>query len=200
MRFERSRELWKCFFTGIVKDLSGEILERRERNWGILEDKEGFLKSIDDDWSKARRKSMFETAERASYVIIAYAFFAGGIFNAIIAPSINKAALILLKLSLTKISLATLILIMAIAAKAKVMKAPREGGESEPDEMLQNAVDVQEQARQNPAQKDKDRRDRAFNRLHKRKIVLTVERRAQWVAVTIATVGIIEMLVGIWLR
>ncbi len=200
MLSKRSRELWKCFFTGIVNDLSGEILERREKNWELLEDREGFLASIDDDWSKARRKSMFETAERASYVIIAYAFFAGGIFNAIIAPGINTAALILLKLSLTKISLATLILILAIAAKAKVMKAPREGGESEPDEMLENAVRVQEQAKKDISQRDKDRRDRAFNRLHKRKIVLTVERRAQLVAVWIATVGIIEMLVGIWLR
>lgn len=200
----RTWKLLKTFFTGIVADFTPEILDQRRKNWEELENKQGFLQTI-DDYSIARRKSMYETATRGEYLIIAYVFAGGGDIAALIASNSHSATKVMLKISVTLIILAIIILALAIAAKGKVMKKPRKGGESEPDEFLANAIKLQRAAKANPTEstlKDlqlEDHRDRSFARLHRRKIVLVVERRGQFVAAIIAAAGLIMMGVGLWL-
>lgn len=65
--------------------------------------------------------------------------------------------------------------------------------------MLQRAVDVKEISTSNSEISDTEL-DEKFQKLHARKIVLVVERRAQNLAVHMANTGTLQIIVGLLLR
>jgi Na+-transporting methylmalonyl-CoA/oxaloacetate decarboxylase gamma subunit len=196
----RTAELLRCFFTGTVSDLPPEIRQKRTELWGRLADHEEFLDKVRVR-SSGRRGSMYETATRSNYLAVVDAFVAAAGAQVLVAPDTRGASEVLLKIGMATVFLAACILVLAISAKAKVWKKPRPGGFSEADEMLQEAVDAQEQVAAGSKTQHEAERDRAFDRLHKRKLVLVVERRGQHAAGAVLTVvGVLVMIVGICIR
>lgn len=199
MLLRRVKMLLKCYFTGIVEDTPVEVTEVRARNWRNLNDKQEFLARLAQQ-SIARRNSMTETAARSNYLLVVNAFAIGGNATIFVATTTEIIAQIFLAFSFCMILLSACVLAIAIAAKTKVLKKPRRGGEYEPDEMLLNAVKVQEQAEKDPTAKQDDELNRISRELHKRKIVLLVERRAQWVATMLMVSGLLAMTLGICIQ
>ena len=159
-----------------------------------------FLKEIEDK-SFARHTSMNGTAGRSNYALVALAFvFAGGI-AVLVVPTTSKASQVLLTIGCCMLLVATGILLIAMLAKLKVFKKPRPGGESEADEMLRwRVAHINDDGTEDLEKYLIDRRDRAFTRLNKRKVVLVVERRAQTVAAYIAVSGLSVIIVALCLR
>jgi hypothetical protein len=223
--FRRTLDLFKTFFTGIVPLIPQFIVEQRKVDWCQLSlKKKHEVISWTRERSTLRRSSMTETAERASYVLIGVALVTGFGGNMIVAPDTDGAARLLLLLGFSKIIVSTMISILAIAFKWKVMRRPRASGESEADERLRRMVAIKE-ARTTiqpglgsilARQAHKIRRflglvpvsamalyeefEEAAEQLYRRKVVLTVERRAQWTVCTIAVIGLAEVGLGMWLR
>ena len=188
---QRTVDLLWCFVTGIVGDLPRQVVQRRNENWARVSNKAVFLAKVEQR-SQNRRKSMAETAERSSYlgVIIAFVVAAGA--QLLGASGTDGTSEFFLKIGVAANLLAGCIICLAIAAKAKVWKKPRPGGFSEPDEMLAREVDAHDP--------DELERDEVFSRLHKRKLVLVVERRAQHAAAVTSVLGSLVMIIGVLIR
>jgi len=195
----RTLELLKCFVTGMVSDLPRALLDKRQNLWTILADHESFLKTIDQQ-SVARRNSMYETATRSQYLAVIDAFVVAAGAQIMVAPDTHGASAVLLKIGVITLFVAAMVFVLAISAKSKVWKKPRSGGFSEADEMLTEAVRVQEQVKTEPHKRLAAERDRAFLRLHKRKLVLAVERRAQHAGAGLSVLGMLEVIIGVALR
>lgn len=190
----RTTMLFRAFFTGIVDDIPEAVFHDMEKGWKKLTDKNGFLDSIKQQ-SAARRQSMFETATRSNYLMVVTAFVIAANVAMLVAPGGGAASQVLLKISTSMIALAAAILTLAISAKSKVMKRPREGGEVEPEEMLAKmsihpSLDTIQWAQVKSES----------NKLHKRKIILVVERRAQWASAVLMAAGLMVMIVGVCIR
>ena len=145
----RLKELLKAFFTGIVSDIPEPILQAMASNWSKLQDKADFMATVKAR-SDARRQSMYETATRSNYLLVVAAFAIGANATMLVASNTSTAGQVLLTISVGMIAISAAILIVAISAKSKVMKKPRKGGEIEPAEMLQLAVEVEAQAANSP--------------------------------------------------
>jgi hypothetical protein len=219
--WQRTFKLFKSFFTGIVPSIPAAIIKQRIADWCRLTLKE---KRALIDWtterSTLRRGSMAETATRASYVLVGVALVTGFGGSMIVAPDTEGAAKLLLLLGFSHVIVSTMISILAIAFKAKAMKRPRESGESEADERLRKMVAIKESGAAPSKQKLSllqrilqwvglksvspmalyEEFEEVAEQLYKRKLVLTVERRAQWIACVIAVAGLAQIGVGMWIR
>jgi hypothetical protein len=190
----------KAYFTGIVDDLPQATLEDMKREWAGLTDKDDLLEEV-ERLSASRRQSMFETATRSNYLLVVAAFVIAANVAMLVAPDGTTTSVVLLKISTSMIVLAAAILTIAISAKSKTMKKPRAGGEFEPTEMLHQALGIESQT-STPALDVKAWKKfvDASNKLHKRKIVLVAERRAQWISAMLMTTGLLVMIAGICTR
>lgn len=196
----RTRMILKAYLTGIVDDLPQATLERMQQEWVNLTDKDGLLEEV-ERLSASRRQSMFETATRSNYLLVVAAFVIAANVAMLVAPDGNATGVVLLKISTSMIVLAAAILTIAISAKSKTMKKPRRGGEIEPAEMLHRALGIESQT----STPDLDVKAwkkfvDASNKLHKRKIVLVAERRAQWISAMLMATGLLVMIAGICIR
>jgi hypothetical protein len=195
----RAAMLFKAFFTGIVDELPESILEAMLKKWQKLEGKDEYLEDVKQQ-SVSRRKSMFETATRSNYLLVVAAFVIAANVAMIVAPGGSTASQVLLKISTSMIALAAAVLTIAISAKSKVMKRPRKGGEVEPAEMLDAALQAEQSTTTDHDTVKWERVKRESNRLHKRKIILVVERRAQWIPAILMAAGLLVFIVGVCVR
>ena len=197
----RTTMFLKAFFIGVVDDIPQVVLRGMEEKWNGLKHKDEFLQDIKQQ-SASKRESMFETATRSNYLIVVAAFVIAANVAMLVAPDGSAASQVLLKISTSLIALAAAIMTIAISAKSKVMKKPCEGGEIEPEALLRRAFSIESEAAVAPNVDVKQWKElvSASHKLQKRKIILVVERRAQWISAVFMSIGLIVMIIGICLR
>ncbi len=196
----RTLMLLQAFFTGVVNALPQEIVDKRRENWAKLSEK-GRILHVDKLKEKlaARRASMDGTAARSNTlgVIDAFALAFAGLL--LLAPDTKSAVKWVVCIGVVLILVSACIHRMAIASKLKVWKRPRKGGFSEPDEMLQWAVDAEENVATSSEVSVAELNEMS-QKLHARKIILVVERRAQNAAIHLANAGTWLIIASLLLR
>ncbi|HEX6462495.1 MAG TPA: hypothetical protein VFZ58_04485 [Candidatus Saccharimonadales bacterium] len=200
---KRTWRLIKAFFTGIVPNIPKEIVEQRRVNWGKLElDAKQRVLEWTRNRAKNRRASMKETAERSNYMLVGLALFGGLSSSLLASDGSSSASKLYIRLGFTLIAFSTAVLFIAICAKWKVWRRPRQKGESEGDEYLANTVKIQEEVKTKP-QPNMElyyEYESYVTRLHKVKILLLVERRSQSIVCYAALLGFALMTRGAWIR
>lgn len=199
MSWARTGMLFKGFFAGIVPEIPKQEIEKALQKLRKLKAKQTFLDKIKAKSAK-RNESLFKTATRSNSLLVVVAFVIPGNIALLIAPGASSTSQILFKISTTLMGVAGAILTIAIASKYKVMLPPREGCEIEPLEMLDWAVADEAATASNPNAIQEAELMRESNKHHKRKIVLVVERRAQWISATFIATSLLVMVVGVCLR
>lgn len=196
MNLKRTRQLVACFFTGIVPEIPEEIIKKRREHWRslTLERKKLLITKIDER-AKARRASMGENATRNNYIFAGLAFITAASTNIMLASTTHTAARSVIRIGAPVILTATSILLLAIAAKSKVMRRKADD-HSEADEMLERELQAEQHDQENPDMILLHEYEILAFRLHKRKIILLVERRAQLIATYLAIVGLLILILG----